>query len=123
MRAAILITLLGLGACSRVASTCESNGGSGGQGGNVACALTECDPDAANADKATCSDSDPTTADRCIPTSCGAACAHIRVECDGADESSVQAAICDDGDPCTNDRCLVSACAHTPFISPDCPFP
>jgi hypothetical protein len=74
--------------------------------------LLECDPDAAYADKATCDDGDPATADRCVEAVGGAVCASVRVQCDGFDPPDVQAARCDDGDPCTGERCLVDTCVH-----------
>jgi hypothetical protein len=102
-----------------------ASGGAGGEGGAAGgvpvgggfpaiCQLDECDPAGPKEGKLECDDADPKTADRCIATKCGGACAHVKVECDGADTGAVQAAVCDDGDPCTVDRCAVSSCEHLP---------
>lgn len=84
-------------------------GANAGEGGDHGCGFeSECDPmldDEAN--KPTCNDGDPFTADRCVAVAdCGGVCAHTETECDWLDPVVIQMTQCEDGDECTTGRCI-----------------
>lgn len=99
----------------------DEEGGNGIAGGGLPgiCHIDECDPSGTpGAQKAACDDDNPQTADRCIATLCGGACAHVEVQCDRLDPQEVQTALCDDGDACTASRCgSLNACEHLPIVN------